>query len=517
MPSYPTEASNQFLIQAPFSQSHGPQQAAFIDIRHGVQGHSAYVAGEINNFEPVSGLSLLPEEGEGVSVKMSGRGDLWSSSRPNRTGCAVGGSSDASNPTITASESSATSKTEDNSSTRSISSMAIYWVPEEIKRYFRDCCRNTEGSSLSPPGSCTNCKEKPREREFRRFALARNTLLVVLAVAVIPLLVGMVADVCKALWGSGVDRRPPMSLRKDETQATSGTAGYPAGTVAPVRKSAPSGTKAEDNDPSIQVTGTGEEEMGVSTHSPFLHAPIHEAEERLNEDGRSSPGEEVSPTKPHAQEKMTEDTRYRPGISSANVNNVPEQSPCGAFAFTYCQSPKPEFFYKHAVNACVAAATDHVGLCSRGRNRFASKRNCREECAETKSLPEHCLERAVFEKCGREDVRGDWWHFDGHACRAWNFTSGMCPSYRSDVFSSQQDCLAKCRARTGKLLCRAATPEVCYSDHLRFPYFALADPEALCLRVSDVNHLGRRCLTGPNRFESLAACQKTCVLNSLRV
>ncbi|KAK8771169.1 hypothetical protein V5799_025587, partial [Amblyomma americanum] len=339
MPSYPTEASNQFLIQAPFSQSHGPQQAAFIDIRHGVQGHSAYVAGEINNFEPVSGLSLLPEEGEGVSVKMSGRGDLWSSSRPNRTGCAVGGSSDASNPTITASESSATSKTEDNSSTRSISSMAIYWVPEEIKRYFRDCCRNTEGSSLSPPGSCTNCKEKPREREFRRFALARNTLLVVLAVAVIPLLVGMVADVCKALWGSGVDRRPPMSLRKDEAQATRGAAGYPAGTVAPVRKSAPSRTKAEDNDPPIQVTGTGEEEMG-------------------------------------------------------------EQSPCGAFAFTYCQSPKPEFFYNHAVNACVAAATDHVGLCSRGRNRFASKRNCREECAETKSLPEHCLERAVFEKCG---------------------------------------------------------------------------------------------------------------------
>lgn len=507
-PLYSDDASRQFFVQVPFSQAHRPQKPAFLGIHHGVRGLSMDSAGEISDLEPMSGLSLLSEEGEGVGVKSSGSGAACPMSRPHRSGRAVGASSDASYQNAMVSSSGAPSKSGDDSSTRSISSMAVNWVPDEIKRYFRNYDRNNARSSLSPRGAWLSCKGTLREREFRRFTLARNTLLAVLAVAVMPLLVGIAADAGKTLWGSGADKSAQMNLRRYDAQAAGGAAGKPTGDASLFSKSAPSGIEAQDNDLSVQATGTAEEQMGTAT-------PMHEGQELLNEDRMSTHGDDVSPTKPRIQETLAGDSKHRARITSVKMNNVPERSRCGAFAFTYCQTPRPEFYYKQAENVCVPVATDHVGLCSRGLNRFTSKKSCREACIETKSRPQHCLVGAVFEKCERKDVRREWWHFDGHACHSWNFTSGLCPSYRSEVFTSKHDCLAKCSARTGKLLCRAATPGVCYSDHLRFPYFVVPDPEA-CLRVSAVNHLGRRCLTGPNRFESMAACQRSCVTKSLR-
>nr|XP_054920062.1 uncharacterized protein LOC126516698 isoform X5 [Dermacentor andersoni] len=190
------------------------------------------------------------------------------------------------------------------------------------------------------------------------------------------------------------------------------------------------------------------------------------------------------------------------------------QSPCDAFAFTYCHSPRNEFFYKRSINACVAVATDMVGLCIGGRNRFTSKKSCRQACVDGRSRTAHCLNNAVFRRCETQDVTGQWWHFDGHSCLQWNLPSGMCPSYNSDVFSSQRDCWTNCVAKPRKRLCRVATPDVCYSAHLRFPYFAVGGPEARCLKVSSISYGGRRCLAGSNRFQTVQACQEACMSNT---
>ncbi|XP_054920059.2 uncharacterized protein [Dermacentor andersoni] len=190
------------------------------------------------------------------------------------------------------------------------------------------------------------------------------------------------------------------------------------------------------------------------------------------------------------------------------------QSPCDAFAFTYCHSPRNEFFYKRSINACVAVATDMVGLCIGGRNRFTSKKSCRQACVDGRGRTDRCLNNAVFRRCETQDVTGQWWHFDGHSCLKWNLPSGMCPSYNSDVFSSQRDCWTNCVAKPRKRLCRVATPDVCYSAHLRFPYFVVGGPEARCLKVSSISYGGRRCLAGSNRFQTVQACQEACMSNT---
>ncbi|KAH7977395.1 hypothetical protein HPB49_001214 [Dermacentor silvarum] len=120
------------------------------------------------------------------------------------------------------------------------------------------------------------------------------------------------------------------------------------------------------------------------------------------------------------------------------------------------------------------------------------------------------------------DILGAWWHFDGKSCRRWNFTSGLCPAHGGGgAFVSREECLATCVGRRGRSrLCRVSSrPDHCYSDQLRFPYFAVtaADEDERsplrCLKVSSANYHGHRCLVGDNRFQSMRACRMACVSN----
>ncbi|XP_075534854.1 amblin-like [Dermacentor variabilis] len=195
---------------------------------------------------------------------------------------------------------------------------------------------------------------------------------------------------------------------------------------------------------------------------------------------------------------------------------------CDEPAFTYCQRPRREFYYENAIRACVSTVTHQVGVCIRGANKFDSKRSCREACVEMRRPSEQCSHAPNFMECNSGDVVGTWWHFDGESCRRWNFTSGLCPAHGGGgAFVSREECLATCVGRRGRSrLCRVSSrPDHCYSDQLRFPYFAVATEDGderkplHCLKVSSTNYHGNRCLVGDNRFRSMKACRMTCVLN----
>ncbi|XP_070384377.1 uncharacterized protein [Dermacentor albipictus] len=398
-----------------------------------------------------------------------------------------------------------------DSTARTISSVAPYWVPDEIKRYFRNCGSKSRGRSLHRRCShkarrSAGCKHKnvlPESPPSR--IMPRHILLALLAVAVTLLLVGVCADVYAMLW-QGRGSRPPPHPPLEPFQKS--------GDVVPML----SGQPYSNDEDSRWV----KEELLEYPARPAqrrientVYFPSHRTESSVEETN-----EEISASTIDTETKQGEVMGQRDGADNADhskgaaLNKTRRQSPCDAFTFTYCHSPRNEFFYKRSINACVAVATDTVGLCIVGRNRFASKSSCRQACVDGTSRADRCLNNAVFRRCETQDVTGLWWHFDGHSCLRWNLPSGLCPSYHSDVFSSQRDCWTNCEAKPRKRLCRAATPDVCYSAHLRFPYFAVGGPRVRCLKVSSISYGGRRCLAGSNRFPTVQACQEACMSNT---
>ncbi|KAL1437902.1 hypothetical protein MTO96_048589 [Rhipicephalus appendiculatus] len=379
-----------------------------------------------------------------------------------------------------------------DSTAPSISSLAPNWMPEELKRYFRKYSRKSRGGG------------SPRHSSPRRVSRKRKTatsperppssvtthhgFLALLAVVVTMLLVGVSADLYATL-SRGDGRRPhrdtpaPLEPFQKNAEATFSAARH--------RNDEATGFVKDRQALAKYPARPAQRAMKSTVHSPF-HITKSSAEETTEEISVSSASSdnEGEVTRPGG------DADTAGNMKAAALNETHTQSPCGAFAFTFCESPLDEFFYKRSVNACVAVAADTVGLCISGRNRFTSKRSCRQTCVDVESSPEHCLVDAVFRKCEKQDVTGVRWHFDGRSCLEWNFTSGLCPSYHSDVFSSQHDCWTNCLAKPRKRLCRAATPDVCYSAHLRFPYFAAGGSVAQCLKVSSLSYPGRRCLVG---------------------
>ncbi|KAK8759091.1 hypothetical protein V5799_003283 [Amblyomma americanum] len=190
---------------------------------------------------------------------------------------------------------------------------------------------------------------------------------------------------------------------------------------------------------------------------------------------------------------------------------------CQTVVYTYCTVARREFHYRPSVNACLATSLDPVvQLCARGKNRFASLADCEHSCVLGEHPRDACFQTPLFTGCNREDVRDSWWFYDGGRCHLWSFPSGTCPSNGSAVFATAAECAGKCvghRGRQGYPPCVKPRAVPCERRHLRFPYFAhfsATEGRARCLRASAAVVSGHRCLTGGNRFPSLADCNEAC-------
>ncbi|KAH7984578.1 hypothetical protein HPB52_022852 [Rhipicephalus sanguineus] len=125
------------------------------------------------------------------------------------------------------------------------------------------------------------------------------------------------------------------------------------------------------------------------------------------------------------------------------------------------------------------------------------------------------------ERVGKEHVLSTRWYFDGLRCREWHFPAGRCPAARA--FRSRAHCASACAASSANGpqkkspqddRCGTAQSRPCEERQLRFLYFAdvsSGDNHVRCLKASQATLVGRRCLVGPNRYETLAQCRAACV------
>lgn len=184
--------------------------------------------------------------------------------------------------------------------------------------------------------------------------------------------------------------------------------------------------------------------------------------------------------------------------------------------FTLCSRGSLEFFYDHSRKACVAATANRLAVCNQGPNRFSSWESCRQRCVDSRATAAECHGKAVFAECQTRDVLRTWWYSDGKRCRRWPFPNGRCPAGRGNdiVFTTSAECVRRCWPRTRHRPCRTPKPVICNPKHLRFSYYADASgkgpPVRRCRQWSDAAET-HYCLAGSNRFLSLSACRKTCL------
>ncbi|KAH7977458.1 hypothetical protein HPB49_001724 [Dermacentor silvarum] len=374
----------------------------------------------------------------------------------------------------------------------SFTSVSSRSIPKDIKRYFRRYVRSsgeTANAQLSASfGAGDEYGDAQPGRDSSRATWRRCALLTALAILLTLLLAAIGAEIYATLLRGGKDRTPLIAAGGHHSQSEWGTHGV--------------GDEERESEPSAYTPGANAEAEHVpaSTAISVDHGDKAAMEPADVQEiiGDSDDGKE---------------TVWAPYESLSGAA-------CDAPSFTYCQRPRHEFYYESAIRACVATATHQLGVCTRGANRFDSKRSCLQACVKKKRPSEQCSHASLFMECNSEDVLGAWWYFDGRSCRSWNFTSGLCPAHGDGgAFVSREECVATCVGRRGRSrLCRVSSrPDHCYSDHLRFPYFAAAgvdkNKSPRCLQVSSANYQGHRCLVGANRFSTMKACRKTCVVN----
>ncbi|KAH6948495.1 hypothetical protein HPB50_024896 [Hyalomma asiaticum] len=410
-----------------------------------------------------------------------------------------------------------------SSARTSVTSVSSRPIPKDIKRYFRRHARrlsettNTQASTSVGTGDDqrhAQSRQDSEEATSRRYAL-----LTALTVVSTLLLAGISAELYNALLRGPKERTPLMLLEN----TIAGAPPEPEGEAMPVVPP--------------RVVYRGGRRYGHVTPEKEWGAHRAEDEVRTTESSVYTPeGNAVEEHMP-ASTAITADQGDKPGTERADVNEIiggwddgkeplwaafksHNGSACDAPSFTYCQRPRHEFFYESAIGTCVSTATHRLGVCTRGTNRFSSKRSCLKECVAKKRPSEQCSHPPLFMECDRGDVLSTLWHFDGRSCKNWNFTSGLCPAHGDDgAFFSREECLATCAGRYGRSrLCRVSSrPDHCHSDQLKFPFFVAAGKgkkrPLYCLNVSSTNYGGHRCLVGANRFFSMKACLKTCASN----
>ncbi|KAH8022271.1 hypothetical protein HPB51_023158 [Rhipicephalus microplus] len=236
---------------------------------------------------------------------------------------------------------------------------------------------------------------------------------------------------------------------------------------------------------------------------------------------------------------------FAPELRYTNYSWLSTRHRCGVAFYTYCSENRHDVYYRHGTRSCVPTRTDHVQVCNRSPNRFATLQACKNSCMHNELPAEPCFEKALFSWCSscanlftaaadiacaiqrRQDVSATWWLFTGKHCRPWHFPGGLCPDYaETDVFASQHECMRRCfpprhapvrthAGRRRRVPCRPPKAgTVCKVDVLKFPYFAditTGSGRVRCLKASSSYLLGHRCLIGSNHFSTETACKRTCV------
>ncbi|KAH7974031.1 hypothetical protein HPB49_008628 [Dermacentor silvarum] len=383
------------------------------------------------------------------------------------------------------------------------SSLAPYWVPEEIKHYFRhrhsgseeddssrkvDAALRAIGRERELPAiddsdwSHGKCCRKPRHRIVAVMAVVTGTLFVLLLAA-------LVTKYGVALPGSG---------RREDA--------------------------AEGDD--LMGAHIGNEDVGD------MPKPVSSSEEQLRETGIAEAGnsadsrpEDVEETAGGGQEDMP--NHYAHKLHSASVgrlgtdgfapSSIWMKAVCGQPAFRFCSGRPVEFYYDGSSHACMMLSSRGQGLCNRGRNRFTSMENCRRQCVDKKAPAAECYKKAVLAECDARDVIETWWWYvDGKGCRRWRFPDGRCPSLDADVFGTSLECVRRC-AESGGPPCHVPRAIPCEATQLRYGYIAEAPAHgARTRRCRELPSAGRggvrqHCLAGANRFPTMEACKSSCM------
>ncbi|KAL1429922.1 hypothetical protein MTO96_015422 [Rhipicephalus appendiculatus] len=217
----------------------------------------------------------------------------------------------------------------------------------------------------------------------------------------------------------------------------------------------------------------------------------------------------------------------------AGTEKVPKPQ-CGQFRFSFCTERKGgSAYYDPTLASCLPVSTELVYVCNRSPNRFSSLHECRRSCVESTRPDRRCMATPVFSLCDRE-LTSSWWFSNGTQCEEWNFPRGLCPAQKSSVFSSALQCSDSCLRPRDKLhCCHRPEPHVCTLRQLKYPYFAavgydgcfrsgcvaaVASTRCLCIAGASKRFAstlaGYQCLIGANQFDSIDACNSTCVDNS---
>ncbi|KAH7962278.1 uncharacterized protein LOC119385132 [Rhipicephalus sanguineus] len=190
---------------------------------------------------------------------------------------------------------------------------------------------------------------------------------------------------------------------------------------------------------------------------------------------------------------------------------------CGQFQFSFCSERKGGgAYFDPTLASCLAVSPELVYVCNRSPNRFSSLEECRRSCVEPVRPHRRCMATPVFSLCDRELTKS-WWFSNGTQCEEWRFPLGLCPAQKSSVFSSARQCSDSCLRPRDKLhCCHRPEPHVCTLGQLKYPYFAAVGYDGCfrCLEATASALMGYQCLIGANRFDTIDACNSTCVDDS---
>ncbi|KAH7978885.1 hypothetical protein HPB49_007230 [Dermacentor silvarum] len=192
---------------------------------------------------------------------------------------------------------------------------------------------------------------------------------------------------------------------------------------------------------------------------------------------------------------------------------------CNQYYYTYCARPSANgFHYDPEQMTCVPTTKPRAQLCNRGINRFSSWERCRANCLQPGRVSDMCFERALFLPCSRQDFVDSLWYYNGTTCTKWTFPDGLCPSGKRGVYGAFDQCSRHCllhnrTSNSNSTDCEVPPSGACSLEQLRYPFLAdmQAEGSERCFNASGVNLLARSCLIGNNQFQSLKACQKACM------
>ncbi|XP_049527548.1 uncharacterized protein LOC125947193 [Dermacentor silvarum] len=192
---------------------------------------------------------------------------------------------------------------------------------------------------------------------------------------------------------------------------------------------------------------------------------------------------------------------------------------CGSHFYTYCYEGGNDVYYSATLRTCTSTEAGSVHVCNRGANRFTSMDSCLASCVHVANgrPQDRCYEATLFATCSWQDAAETWWYYDGTVCAQWNFPLGNCPLQDGRLFRTRLDCDQACVHREGgdgeRRRCDAPDAATCTTRQLKYPYFASMRESgpARCVSASSHELNAHRCLVGPNRFDSVASCERACV------